>query len=314
MSGATPAEPTRRSRRLTSSFIATQRESSEVRRSGRRIRTPAPFDQSPAAAASSSKPQARRTRRPAPSPDNKSERRPTLKRKRVDDDEGVDALKKQVTSLQTEKDELQRLYSALGKLHETCHSRKADLDEREHALRTWEEIRSLSVEERVKQILKKVENTFTCPLCVDIMACPYTLTVNTSCGHTFCASCIIQFTHLELNNTTKTLRFDCPVCRKGLAWSVSQPRPCLWVPNRLAREVITGYLDEVAAILAELPPAPSNPGIDAKGKRKLHKHEPPTKETVFDWRAGGSLRLDWDKRDREGSTKIITMLQVAGKQ
>lgn len=69
------------------------------------------------------------------------------------------------------------------------------------------------------------------------------------------------------------------------------------MPDRLAREVVKGYLDDLAEILAELPPPPS-PGRDAKGKRKSHRHDPLAKETVFDWRIGGSLRLDWEKRDQ----------------
>lgn len=175
MPGSTPAEPLRRSRRLTSTFTATQRESGEVRKSGRKTRTPAPFDQSPVASGSSSKPPARRARHSVPSPDKESERKPSLKRKRVDDEEDVDSLKRQVRKLQTEKDELQRRYSELERLHEPCHSRKADLDEREQALKTWEQIRSMSVEERATQVLKKIENTFTCPLCVYCILVYYSL-------------------------------------------------------------------------------------------------------------------------------------------
>ena len=89
------------------------------------------------------------------------EKRP-LKRKRVDDENDDDDVK----ALKTRCKEVEARCVYLEQLYETCSKELATFRGREQDLLTWEEVRSMSVEERAQQVLKKIENAFTCPLYV----------------------------------------------------------------------------------------------------------------------------------------------------
>ena len=121
------------------------------------------------------------------------------------------------------------------------------------------------------------------------------LAVNHHCGHTFRVACVLDLVPPTVNEDEKAITFECPVCRARISWGIASPEPCILVPNRLARETILDQLNILADVLAELPQVDA--GVNStniEGKGRLGKSKP----TIFDWRVGGSLRLDWEKRDR----------------
>lgn len=144
---------------------------------------------------------------------------------------------------------------------------------------------------------------FTCVF----RACPYVLDGH-RCGHSFCALCLLKwaFTNLHSSCGTWHTSLECPLCRAELAVTPPDaPRPrstCVFVPNRIADELLTSMVQQLADVLE---PPENSESSHAKGKGKASRKgtalDPillDDEEEVFGWRKKGPLRKEWDQRDK----------------
>ncbi|EPQ56567.1 hypothetical protein GLOTRDRAFT_138262 [Gloeophyllum trabeum ATCC 11539] len=139
--------------------------------------------------------------------------------------------------------------------------------------------------------LAQLEANFTCALCYEIMACPYSLN-HPLCGHTFCADCIAKWFFSRLHRECGAWHeaVNCPVCRAKLAPPQPHPPRRDWAfpfsPNRIADAVLT----DLIALLAR----------EEKSGRKNKSSKAASLHVLSEWIAGGSLHTDWVNRDRRG--------------
>ncbi|KAF9218181.1 hypothetical protein BS17DRAFT_722083, partial [Gyrodon lividus] len=140
--------------------------------------------------------------------------------------------------------------------------------------------------------LKQLEEYFTCPLCFEIMACPYAL-IPPNCGHTFCATCILKwfFSRLHRGCGGWHEAVDCPMCRSPLPYTPDQtPRPDFsfpFTPNRTADIAIRGSINSIFHDLASVTVTGLNP--------------------LSDWNEDGHIRQEWFKRERAGRAEISSI-------
>ncbi|KAF9497179.1 hypothetical protein BDN71DRAFT_644096 [Pleurotus eryngii] len=174
------------------------------------------------------------------------------------------------------------------------------------------------IEEReAKAALAMLEEHFTCPLCYEIMAHPYTLNPG-QCGHTFCSLCIIKWFFSRLHRACGGWHesVDCPICRSLLVITPEHtPRLDVtfpFVPNRTADSVVKSLVEKVS----HMDPSGSGSVIKTE-ERELswgaasHSKKAQTKEEddsdadsgISAWRQGLSY-VEWLKRDREGRKEM----------
>ncbi|KAL0577907.1 hypothetical protein V5O48_004071 [Marasmius crinis-equi] len=166
--------------------------------------------------------------------------------------------------------------------------------------------------------LAQLEEHFTCPLCYEVMAHPYSLNPG-QCGHTFCALCILKWFFSRLHKQCGGWHesVDCPICRSLLVITPDRtPRLDVtfpFVPNRIAATICESLIEKLAQ-------TPSGCTLtvkreDSEGiwgsewnmectrkKGESKKEEDASEESnLSHWRQGGSLRLEWMKKDRYAS-------------
>ncbi|KAF8555988.1 hypothetical protein OG21DRAFT_1409967 [Imleria badia] len=148
--------------------------------------------------------------------------------------------------------------------------------------------RELAVQVKEHQInsaqstLRYLEEYFTCPLCFEIMACPYAL-IPRNCGHTFCATCILKwfFSRLHKGCGGWHEAVDCPLCRSALPHTPERtPRStsCFpFTPNRTADMAIRGLINTISHELTDASTLASSP--------------------LSDWNEDGHSKQEWSKRE-----------------
>ncbi|KAH9941981.1 hypothetical protein B0H21DRAFT_542082 [Amylocystis lapponica] len=211
--------------------------------------------------------------------------------------------------------ELDKREYALAEKEEKLKHSTAKLEKLKEAVKQRErEANDLVVSlgaDRTGEALAKLDECFTCALCFDIMACPYSL-VPSQCGHTFCALCILKwfFSHLhyECGNWHEIL--ECPLCRAHLPFPLHPdqmdvlPRPaatCPFTPNRLADKVLTDAIDVVRQ---SAPPIASSSTGSSSSARKKKKAAVTATSAAAAWSEGGDSLTDWQARDRKGRTEM----------
>lgn len=203
-----------------------------------------------------------------------------------------------------------------------CRLRTQQLEERTKALSDREDEATAKLSQLAKKeaqsALSQLEEHFTCALCYEIMAYPYTLNPG-KCGHTFCAICILKWFFSRLHRVCGGWHeaVDCPICRSVLTITPDRtprsPGTFPFVPNRVA----AGVVESLVGKLAQPPPSvvkqEDHDGLrisesDKEGrkrKRDVPKVEECSPEVDLDaWREGGILRTEWLKRDSDGKREM----------
>ncbi|KAG2343971.1 hypothetical protein BDR05DRAFT_883086 [Suillus weaverae] len=140
--------------------------------------------------------------------------------------------------------------------------------------------------------LRQLEDYFTCPLCFEIMACPYSLNPR-QCGHTFCATCILKWFFSRLHRVCGSWHepVDCPMCRSALFCTPDNvPRPEFsfpFTPNRAADNAIRGMINILAKEADSGNVSASSP--------------------LADWREDGHASQEWCRKERVGRHEIMSL-------
>lgn len=203
------------------------------------------------------------------------------------------------------------------------HDRMISLSKREYEASL---MMSQLAERDARATLSQLEEHFTCALCYDILATPYSLNP-ALCGHTFCAMCILKwfFSRLHQGCGGWHESVDCPICRSLLTITPDHiPRLSItfpFVPNRTVAAVVESMVEKLSQV-------PSNSTIQPKledhedvwvfGSKRRRRGECKKnglkEETdnvvslnVMDWREGGHLRGEWLKKDRDGKREMTQL-------
>ncbi|KAG1880436.1 hypothetical protein C8R48DRAFT_683982 [Suillus tomentosus] len=140
--------------------------------------------------------------------------------------------------------------------------------------------------------IRHLEDYFTCPLCFDIMACPYSLNPR-QCGHTFCATCILKWFFSRLHRVCGSWHepVDCPMCRSALLYTPDNvPRPessFPFIPNRTADNAIRGMINTLAKEADSGNVSASSP--------------------LADWGEDGHARQEWSRKERSGRHEMTSL-------
>ncbi|KAF9269157.1 hypothetical protein L218DRAFT_423412 [Marasmius fiardii PR-910] len=174
--------------------------------------------------------------------------------------------------------------------------------------------------------LAQLEEHFTCPLCYEIMAHPYSLNPG-QCGHTFCALCILKWFFSRLHRQCGGWHesVDCPICRSLLVITPDRiPRLDVtfpFVPNRTAATISESLIEKLAQASSGCTMNVkredsegvwgSDWSIECSRKRGESKKEEDLKDdsNLIHWKHGGMLRSEWLKKDREGKKEMCHLLK-----
>lgn len=223
--------------------------------------------------------------------------------------------------------ELIKREGALLSREKECNLRAQQLDERTQDLLIREDEAAAKLSQLAKKeaqnALGQLEEHFTCALCYEVMAYPYSLNPG-QCGHTFCAICILKWFFSRLHRVCGGWHeaVDCPICRSVLMITPDRvPRSPItfpFVPNRVATAVVESLVDKLASSLPvvkqEDPEALRISDSDKEGrkrKREVAKLEDLDCSPEVDldaWREGGSMRAEWLKRDSDGKREMNQLL------
>ncbi|KAJ7066557.1 hypothetical protein C8F01DRAFT_1080094 [Mycena amicta] len=274
------------------------------------------------------------TQQPVPPPNPK----PTRRRKPAEC--LSDLAKPPRRSTRITPSELLRRESALEQRETECGLRAAELDARSTAVLAREQeasaIASQTAVRESQAVLAILEEHFTCPLCYEIMAQPYSLNPG-QCGHTFCALCILRHFFSRLHKACGGWHesVDCPMCRSLLVITPDRiPRLDItfpFVPNRTAAAVCESLINQLSVSSSSTPVIKREPSESALpgdisaecqwGRRKGGKTkeeeemeletelEPDGESALVGWREGGHLRTDWIRKDREGKHEMVNLLR-----
>ncbi|KAJ7180699.1 hypothetical protein C8R46DRAFT_590885 [Mycena filopes] len=228
--------------------------------------------------------------------------------------------------------ELLRREAALQIREAECKRRSDELDERSLSVSKKEDeastIMSQIATRESKATLAQLEEHFTCALCYDIMAQPYSLNPG-QCGHTFCALCIIRHFFSRLHKPCGGWHesVDCPMCRSLLVITPDRvPRLDItfpFVPNRTAAAVCESMIEKLShsstasGLVVKREESEGNwPGSEwdmewgrKKGKSKEEEEMEEENADLAGWREGGNLRTEWLKKDREGKKEMLHLLK-----
>ncbi|KAI0692450.1 hypothetical protein BC835DRAFT_1416561 [Cytidiella melzeri] len=200
------------------------------------------------------------------------------------------------------------------------YKREKELAERIAAKAEEEKsLAAITLGQRAAEALKTMEESYSCSLCFEVMACPYFLTPS-QCGHTFCAMCLLQwfFTHLHQDCGSWHEILECPLCRSLLPETPpKQPRQkssCPFAPNRFADEIISSHVKSLANMLEPPNNAPEHASpTGGKGKERAQQGEASSSfeplfldggEDALNWKSDGSARKAWNGRDQLGREKM----------
>lgn len=144
-----------------------------------------------------------------------------------------------------------------------------------------------------KAQLQYLEEYFTCALCLEIMACPYSLHAR-HCGHTFCATCILKwfFSRLHRGCGGWHESVDCPVCRSALYCTPDLPPRSdftfPFIPNRTMDGALQGLVNGLTN------------ATDKQGSTAVPN-------PLADWCEEGHARQEWIRRDKTGRTEMTSL-------
>ncbi|KAJ7612456.1 hypothetical protein DFH06DRAFT_149050 [Mycena polygramma] len=207
-----------------------------------------------------------------------------------------------------------------------CQRRADELEQRSLSLSKTEQ--GIATRES-KATLAQLEEHFTCALCYEIMAQPYSLNPG-QCGHTFCALCILRHFFSRLHKACGGWHesVDCPMCRSLLVITPDRtPRLDItfpFVPNRTAATLCESMIEKLAqssgssSLVVKREESEGNwPGSEwgdmewgcKKGKSKEEEEMEEENADLAGWREGGNLRTEWLKKDREGKKEMLHLLK-----
>ncbi|KAG1746602.1 uncharacterized protein EDB91DRAFT_1049123, partial [Suillus paluster] len=144
-------------------------------------------------------------------------------------------------------------------------------------------------ERLARTTLRQLEDYFTCPLCFEIMSCPYSLNPR-QCGHAFCATCILKWFFSRLHRVCGTWHepVDCPMCRSTLCSTPDNvPRSDFsfpFTPNRAADNAIRGMISTLAK---------------EADSGNLY--------ASTDWGEDGHARQEWYRKERAGRHEMTAL-------
>ncbi|KAG0709312.1 hypothetical protein DFH29DRAFT_793330, partial [Suillus ampliporus] len=147
-------------------------------------------------------------------------------------------------------------------------------------------------ERLTRTTLRQLEEYFTCPLCFEIMAYPYSLNPR-QCGHTFCATCILKWFFSRLHRVCGSWHepVDCPMCRSALFYTPDNvPRPEFsfpFTPNRAADNAIRGMISTLA--------------------KEADSGSVSASSTLTDWGENGHARQEWCRKERLGRHEMTAL-------
>ncbi|KAI6126054.1 hypothetical protein EDD16DRAFT_351679 [Pisolithus croceorrhizus] len=125
------------------------------------------------------------------------------------------------------------------------------------------------------------------------MASPYTLR-SPSCGHTFCATCILKWFFSRLHRSCGDWHdmVQCPICRCALSTPDCQPRSehtFPFIPNRSLDGALQGLMKSLAGDL-------DDQCLSSSASSALSA-----------WSEKGSSRQDWANRDKIGRNEMTSL-------
>ncbi|TCD69640.1 hypothetical protein EIP91_006865 [Steccherinum ochraceum] len=218
-------------------------------------------------------------------------------------------IKEEEHSLKRRRTELDHEETKLKNAERKLSCRSEKLDEREASLLQREEQVERRSAEASAELLKYMEESFSCSLCCDIMACPTSLT--SICGHTFCAVCIAGWFFSKFHNECRGwhAQVECPLCRAGIRTPNTSVSPrtadsCPFSPNHVAEAALQLIVDSLASRFAR-----EQPVVSGKGKRKRAAMDVDESDPAFEWRDGGTAREEWLVRSRKGKAKRDDILK-----
>ncbi|KAG6886232.1 hypothetical protein C0993_010794 [Termitomyces sp. T159_Od127] len=214
--------------------------------------------------------------------------------------------------------ELIKREKALLKNEHDYKRRAVELDERALQLMKKEAEASLVLsqiaEREAVASLAQLEEHFTCALCCEILAHPYTLNSG-QCGHTFCALCILKwfFSRLHFHCGAWHEPVDCPMCRNPLIITPDRtPRSDAtfpFVPNRTVAAVCESLIEKLRCAQSStlVVKREDSEGGWGSGWASCSRKKEVSKDAdekvdenadIASWREGGFTRTEWLKRER----------------
>jgi hypothetical protein len=234
------------------------------------------------------------------------------------------------TQLERREKRLETKEEDLNTRSALLEDRSADLAQREVAMMS--QLEGIA-EREIQSTLKQLEDHFTCSLCYEVLAAPYSLNP-AHCGHTFCSLCILKWFFSRLHRACGGWHesVDCPICRSLLIITPEHtPRLQLtfpFVPNRVAASVIDALVDKLVTpplnAQAKIKREDSDSTWSAQAKKKergkgcVRKREPSEEKEALNisdmpdisasWKEGGLMRTEWLKKDRDGKREMAYLL------
>ncbi|KXN92420.1 hypothetical protein AN958_07038, partial [Leucoagaricus sp. SymC.cos] len=231
-------------------------------------------------------------------------------------------------SSRTTASELNKREDILISREEECRLRAQQLDERMQNLLDREDEATAKLSQLAKKeaqdALTQLEEHFTCALCYEIMAYPYTLNPG-QCGHTFCAICILKWFFSRLHRVCGGWHeaVDCPICRSVLIITPDRvPRSIFsfpFVPNRVATAVVGSLVEKLARSSPVVKQEDSEAMRISESEREGRKRKREVAKLEVDdcspevdldaWKEGGSMRTEWVKRDSDGKREMDQLIK-----
>ncbi|THH18456.1 hypothetical protein EW146_g2545 [Bondarzewia mesenterica] len=220
-------------------------------------------------------------------------------------------------SLKVKESELRRRELEIDQTRKKLHSFELNIAQSKVQLETRRRSLVEFVDQQVspaaESVLQQLEDDYTCPLCLDVMTCPYSLTAR-QCGHTFCGVCLLQWYFSCLHDCGGWhIGVECPVCRASTPIPPGlPPRPshsCPFIPNRIVSNKVTDIVVKLHSIGGVGSPAPRGSGEGSTKKKKsktLDERAEKLPPPVLEWAEGGPRRNDWVKKEE----RILNCLRI----
>ncbi|KAI0316751.1 hypothetical protein OF83DRAFT_1125142 [Amylostereum chailletii] len=242
-------------------------------------------------------------------------------------------VEKDQEELAREREEMHEEKTKLRKARVQLQNAKRDMSIRQQELDRREADTERAAEQRLAQcrgllgeliekdttgaegIVTHLEEFFECPLCLDIIATPYTLSAY-KCGHTFCALCLLKWYFSTLHECGDWHQpVTCPLCRAVPIMTApvvnsSQTR-AEWTFPFVPARMVDSLLEDSVHKLHNMSTAFSgafqavhdiiNP-ISPRKKQK-QKHDPGS-TLLVEWGDGGPRWIDWLARKARGRVEM----------
>ncbi|KAI8985742.1 hypothetical protein BD414DRAFT_63823 [Trametes punicea] len=158
--------------------------------------------------------------------------------------------------------------------------------------------------------LSYLEEHFTCSLCYEVMACPYSLNPG-RCGHSFCALCILKWCFAAVHRGCGYWHdsLECPLCRAELPYTPDMtPRHMFtfpFTPNRLADAAIKALIETVKSAKPEAGTGVCTGGNEPKAGATVAQCDA---HRLLAWRDNGMSYDDWSMRDERGRSEMTILV------